>query len=382
MKEGNSVKKIIIPEKLTDTILAVSKRDGLLECYDFGDDLKETVAEELNGFRYNRKYEQLLYQLLLLYDEVILTDPKCGMFDLSRLENVVYYDYNDQERIVNRPRLDHIVPVIEFDFSQYIKPAVIHYLKREMAPMYKIKYPGFSEYQFASKLYDMVYMTGEQKRILVEKYKHIYDANAKHYSVLGLSKNRKMIPNEYFRILLAYIASVMDPVLRDFELCRYEKVDILDPPYSSEKLGIYSRKINNFEDVYGTLRVECNRMIPALPHFNSISEVQSYREKNMRQIRNLRNEIDNLENILITEGKEKMIIEASKDVEKAAKELSGLDNTPVDTWTTFISLPATLLETYFHLPPIVSLPIAVYGISSYCKKKYIEDKHGWIRVVR
>ena len=376
------MKKIILPEKFTSTIISIGKRDGLINNYDF-DDMSH--IEGINC-KLNKRFEQQFYQLLFLYDEVILTDFEFELYDLTKLSslnNISYLDSYSQDDIVPLNRLNCIVPAIEYDFSQYIKPAVIHSIKRDMSSLYKIKDNMFSDYRFASIFYDILFSAKQEKQHMIKKYANIYDINSRYYHLHSEIKGNYARQTKFYDILLAVIAKNIDPVLRDFELAKEDGMIILDPPYSIEKLGLSSKKEKNIEEIYGTLRVECNKVIPMLPKFNSIQEVLLYREKKEKQIKTLRTEIDNLEIVLSSEGREKMIIKASEDVRKAAKELCrGEETTAIDKWSLFCALPAGLLEFYLSIPPFISLPLSVYGISSYFKKKYVSDKHGWIRIIR
>lgn len=380
------MKKIVLPEKYTSTIIKSAINSELIKYYDFNDG--DFSIYKFESPRLSKKIEQQFYQLLFLYDEVILTDYEFELYDITKLmdlDNIIYFNFDKQTEIISMDRLNHIVPSIEYDFAQYIKPAVIHNIKRDMAPFYKIKNENYSDYQFASKYYDILFSDKQRTMRMIEKYANIYDRNAVYYHkygelVLGRSNIR---PTEFNDNMLAIIARHLDPVLRDFELVKNDGVEILDPPYSIEKLGLKSKKIQNFEEIYGTLKVECSKLIPMLPHFNSIYDVLKFKEKKNLQINQLREEIDHLEYILESEGKEKMIIQASNDVKKASSELCrGEESTAVDKWSIFLALPAGLLEYYLSLPPIFSMPLSIYGISSYFRKKYMVDRNCWIRIVR
>ncbi len=376
------MKKIVLPDKFTSTVLAIAQRESLID-YPIIDDIPHF---EVSNYKLKKRLEQQFYQFLFLYDEVVLTDYEFELFDLTKLyslNNISYLDYHSQNGIIHLNRINHIVPAIEYDFSQYIKPAVIHRIKRDMASFYKIKKDKFSDYQFASVCYDMLFSSKQERQQVINKYAKIYDANSMYYKTCKELNGNYVRPTEYYDNLLAIIANHIDPVLRDFELAKEDGVEILDPPYSIEKLGLTSKKAKNLEEIYGTLRVECSKVIPMLPHFNSIQEVLFYKEKKEKQIKRLRAEIDHLEKVLSTEGREKMILQASEDVKKAAAELCrGEETTAVDKWSLFCALPAGLLEFYLSIPPIASIPLSVCGISSYFKKQYVKDKHGWIRIIR
>jgi len=376
------MKKIVLPENMTKTILMLGKKEGMIKTFEFGEEIDSVMNEEINSLRRNRKKEQIVYQLLLLYDEMVLTDFTFEGYDISKLTNeynITYLNMREQESIF---RPDHSSPYIEPDFAQYIKPAVIQNIKKGLSQLYKVKDPDVSDLKFASILYDIVYSSMEEADILVEKYGHLLETNALRYDLKCYINNREVRRGELYEMMVSFMVLEVEKVLRDFELVRNEDTVILDPPYAIDKLGVSSKSISDLSDIYGTLKIECNKMIPDLPAFNSIQEVFNYKEKNKKQIKRFRQEIDNLEKVLASDGREKMIIQATKDVEKSSKELFKLEKTKVDTWCTFISLPATILEYYKNLPPVVSIPLSVIGISSFFHKKYVEDKHGWIRVIR
>lgn len=378
------MKKIILPEKYTHTIIKLAKKDKLIDYYDF--DNGDFSVYETDNHRLNRKIEQLFYQLLFLYDEVVLTDWEFELYDISKLanlDNITYLDYDEQLTIISEKRLNNIVPSLEYDFSQYIKPAIIHDIKKDMSSFYKIKKKNYSDYQFASKYYDILFSEKAQQQRMTKKYGDIYDINALYYHVRSELNRHEVRPTEFNDNMLAIIARYLDPILRDFELAKENGIEILDPSYAIEKLGLESKKGQNIADIYGTLKTECQNIIPTLPSFSSIYDVLEFKEKKSSQIKRLREEIDHLEHVLMYEGKEKMLIQAANDVKKAAKELcQGEKTTAIDKFSLYFALPAGLLEYYASLPPIISIPLTICGISSYCRKKYMVDKNSWVRIIR
>lgn len=399
------MKRILLPETFTGTVENMVNKDGLVRgivdatieydafLSDIGEldpafDKKKFLEFSYHRERRNKKKEQQLYQMLLLYDEVLFTSFDFEFnYDYSELKKIGGLVYLSDEQVNNLAYTDR-ARKIDFDFSQYIKPAVIYNLKNEIKPFYKLRDKNYSEYRFASVLYDMVYSQQEQRvkfRKEFDELNKIAKMNKEYYDFIADVNHEGRIPvsGEFYTILLEIVLNCVEPVLRDFKLLNEHSIEILNPEYSIEKLGCKSQKITNISDVYGTLKIECSKIIPALPEFSSIQETLDYKDRHLADVKRLRSVLEELLYILENDSKEKMIEQAAIDVNKAVKELNrGQELSKIDRWTIFSALPVGVLEFLYSMPPILSLPLSIFGISSYLTQKQINKNNNWIRVVR
>lgn len=145
------MKKILLPETFTGTVENIVNKDGLvkgivdstIEYEAFLNDVRKRDStfdeNEFLKFSYhrqrrNKKKEQQLYQMLLLYDEVLFTSFDFEFnYDYSELKKIGGLVYLSNEQVDDLAYKDKLRK-IDFDFSQYIKPAVIHNLKNRIKP--------------------------------------------------------------------------------------------------------------------------------------------------------------------------------------------------------------------------------------------------------
>lgn len=399
------MKKILLPESFTGTVENIVNKDGLVkgivdatkEYEAFYNDVRKHDStfdeEEFLKFSYhrqrrNKKKEQQLYQMLLLYDEVLFTSFDFEFnYDYSELKTIGGLVYLSNEQVDDLAYKDRLRK-IDFDFSQYIKPAVIHNLKNRIKPFYQIKNEKISDYRFASILYDMVYAEQWQKiqfRKEFHELNKLAKMNKEYYEFIADVNHEGYIhvPGEFYTVLLETVLYCVEPVLRDFKLYQKHSIEILNPEYSIEKLGSKTKSISDICDTYGTLKIECSKIIPALPEFSSMQETLDYKDKHLTDVKRLRSVIEELLYTLENDSREKMIEQAAISVYKAATELNkGKKLSEIDKWTIFSALPVGVLEFLCAMPPILSLPLSVFGVSSYLTQKQISKKNNWIRVVR
>lgn len=399
------MKKILLPETFGGTVENVVNKEGLakgiidttpeyklfltnVKDMDNIFDEKDFLKFSYHKQRRNKIREQQLYQMLLLYDEVLFTSFDFEFnYDYSELKKVGGLIYLNDEQICKMAYGDRNRK-IDFNFSQYIKPAVIHNIKNEIKNLYIIRDKKFSEYRFASVLYDLVYAEKKQRIQFGKEFDElnkIVKKNKDFYDFVKDNKYEKTITyrQEYNAILLEIVLNCVEPVLRDFALHENQSIEILNPVYSIEKLGLKTKKIEKISDVYGTLKIECSKIIPALPEFSSIKETLDFKEKHMIDVKRLNSVIEELLYILENDGRERMIKQAAINVNKAVEELNKYKLlSKVDKWTIFAALPVGILEFICTMPPIISLPLSVFGISSYLTQTHIKKNNNWIRVVR
>lgn len=395
---------VLLPESFSEILIGIAEREHLIrgdkdsqEAISFINDIKEEDPlfneEEYWRFAYpkirrNRRKEQQFFQMLFLYDNVLFSDPTFELqYDYTELKKVPGITYLEEEKMSKRIYLGEDQQ-LDFNFAQYIKPAVIHNVKNNIKSFYRIREEGLSEYRFASILYDVVYSKKEDLNRLIKtnpKFEKAVYLNKLRYDIKREMKFPNSIPidGEFYTALTGLVIQSVEPVLRDFTL--YEELDtiILNPAYSIEKLGTNAGCIEEITDAYGTLKVECSKVINLLPEFKSIQDTLEFKETHSADVKRLSSVIEELLEVLKSSGKSTMIEKAASDVRKAVSEINrGRSLTTVDKWATFLALPASILEFYYSIPPIASIPLGVYGVSSFLKHKHIANRNNWIRIVR
>lgn len=396
--------KVLLPESFSEILIGIAEREHLIRGYKdsqeaitFINDIKEEDPyfneEEYWQFAYpkkrrNRRKEQQFFQMLFLYDNVLFSDPTFELqYDYSELKKIPGITYLEEEKMSKRLYLGNDQK-LDFNFAQYIKPAVIHNVKNNIKSFYRIRDEGLSEYKFASILYDVVYSSKQDLKRIIEtnpKFEKAIFLNKLCYDVKREMRFPESIPieGEFYAALIGLVLQSVEPVLRDFTLNEELDTIILNPAYSVEKLGANAGHIEEISDAYGTLKVECSKVINRLPEFKSIQDTLDFKETHDTDVKRLSSVIEELLDVLKSSGKAKMIEKAASDVGKAVSEINrGQNLTTVDKWTTFLALPASILEYYYSIPPVASIPLGVYGVSSYLKHQHILKKNNWIRIVR
>ena len=173
----NTKARIVLPDKYTDTIIKVAESEKLIKPYIFNGERADLGTSR----RKNNKIVQQFYQMLYLYDEIIVTDYEWNMFDyeaLTRLVPIRVLDESEQDRLIGLPKKNYILPAIEYDFAQYIKPAVIHKVKNIFNDFYRIRSKSVSLYKYTSMFYDAVFSNPPQAASIINEHNLLYTFNA------------------------------------------------------------------------------------------------------------------------------------------------------------------------------------------------------------
>lgn len=376
---------LILPDNFSRVFQYEAEKDKLIRPID-----EDILISPLKPIK-SRKKSNILFQMLFIYDRIVIKEIDFAMsYDISSLNNgpIQILSYDDERKMINMKSINHLSPAIDAEYARYLKPAIIKNITSLAKAFYKIKFDGISDNDFASIMFDTIYCKNNDERThLIEKYKKVFDYNAhlawithgRELEKIGFPRAKEFM----YDGILGIIGQEIDSVLLDFAISSANDAIIMNPNYDISKLGVNSENSENVSDIYGILKVECSKFLPMLPSFASLSDVLIYKEKSKKDIKRLREVMGELELILKTKGNNAMVAKAVSSVEKAVNELNQAKSlSKVDKWSLFLSLPIAAIETMTTMPPVLSIPMTLFGLYSYTKQKRIIQDNNWIEVIR
>ncbi len=366
-----------------------ARKSGLIKPMDIYDapDFHDIDKYEDELYKSYYKVKQNLFQMILLYDELIIQDSDPA-YEYNKIENIGnfkiytfddFYNYNAREQENNSL------------YAEYLKPAILAVLKKELKPYFEVSYNKKVSYKkMISELYDVFlgirdYISKDTME-LIELNEMVYKLrnrnNINRLKNLGFPND---IAEGRFAIELANWFELFY-----YQLCWQLKISseqdayIVNSEFQLSKIGcdIYEENINAYMDAYKILKCECANIIGTLPHICSIEEAILLKEKRKNDIKNLREVVGNLENVLRNEGKEKAIIKATSDVKKASAALSKREKVnKIGMWTTLLSVPMGIAEMLLG-GGIGGLGLSVIGTSTCLIDEKIKRNNSWCEIVR
>ncbi len=156
----------------------------------------------------------------------------------------------------------------------------------------------------------------------------------------------------------------------------------------NDHFDIYSEIFNDFhtswnkEDAYLILKTQISNVITLQPHFESIKEIIKFRKSKKREIKDYREQIANLENILKTDCRENAIKVAINNVKSANEAL--IKNTACKTaarLATYLSVPTSIIEL-LTFNTSFSILIGIVGAFAQIGADLSDKKNKWIFVAR
>lgn len=381
---------IIIPAKFDDIFRMEAKKSGLIKLNEEKErEYMESAPSMINlESRLEKKYarwyktRQKLFQMILLYDEIIIPTaaPQYYYDELENAGNFTIYSLED---------FFHYRPMLEEEhifYAKYLKPAILPVLKKEYKELFPILEKGVSLNSILSNLYDCVLgITSEMNLstvLSIEGNKEAFKTASNHrldsYFTNGIKDK------EFYIELFLSIIPMYEELCWELDISLKNNSYIINSKYELSKIGcdIYSKDIKTQHKAYEIIKLECSKTIGNLPHMNNLTDVLTLKEKRKTDIKNLREVLNNLETVIKEQGTEKAVIKAANDVQKAAKSLSkGNTLADVGKWLTLISVPVTVAEILYNLPPTSSL-ITVCGAGVCLNEQFNKNKGGWCEVVR
>ena len=139
---------------------------------------------------------------------------------------------------------------------------------------------------------------------------------------------------------------------------------------------------NNVTEAYGILKMNISNILELQPSFNNIKEVIDFKRKNKKAIKDLKEELCALEDVLINYGNEKATEKAIEDIRKANSAL--IKDTPyikISRFVTLISVPVSLVGWIPFSTPL-SFVLSLCGAATQIKNDVDKSKSNWIYTVR
>lgn len=377
---------IILPTKFEKILMAEARKSELVKHIDIGENFADYDIWEDELYSKYYKSRQSLFQMILLYDELIIpsADPTYEYDKLLSNGNISIYSFDDFVQY------DPIHEEGHLQFAEYLKPAIIPVVTKKLKKYFLIKDKDISYKKIASEIYDI--SLGIKNKInkhiynLIEVNKFLFDLKNQHYFEIMDALNAPSVINEnrFYTDISQLIINCYEQLCWQLDISSRKDAYIINCEYQLSKIGCddYQNDINTYLDSYKILKCECSKIIGNLPKMNDLYDVFELKEKRKNDIINLREVLCQLEYTLKNEGKEQTIIRASNDVSKAAKALSKrneLDS--VGKWTTLFSVPVGIVELLCGLPPI-GLALSAVGTGVCIADKIVKDKNSWCEIVR
>lgn len=380
---------IILPLDYQEVFMMEARRSGLIKHKEIPNtpDLSDLDHYKDEIYKKYYKVKQNLFQMILLYDELIIqnSDPtfeyneieNMGNFKIYTLDDFYYFDAVHQENNAL--------------YAQYLKPAILKRLKKDLKPYFSINNNRKISYnKTISELYDFIFeihdSISKNTMEILELNEIAFKLRNRKYTdrLKNLNAPDILIENRFAVIISGLFGSHYDQLCWQLKISSEQEAYIVNSEFQLSKIGcnIYEENINTYMDAYQILKCECANIIGTLPHICSIEEAISLKEKRKNDIKNLREVISNLENVLRTEGREKAILEATKDVRKASSALSKCEKiNKIGKWTTLLSVPMGIAEMLLG-GGIGGLGLSGIGTATCLIDEKIKRNNSWCEIVR
>lgn len=372
--------KIAITGDLADLFIALSLKEDYCSYFTgfddkgHGDYILENLARI--GCNYNDLLSRLTH-LLLLYDKIDLPILNSSYFIKGEMKSIAAVKHNVP---IGFSKSHWVIPFYDEDFfpkTLYprFKPIIInfcmHYANTRFFSEYAIDTTGSVD-NFFSYLFDrFFYREGfevndrietDAESLLIYVYKdedYPLTANAERiHTALGILEN----------------------ALRNCMLIRAQAkegpCDFYTPGFSD------FHNTTNTDDAYCILKTQISKVIQKQPALESLTDILRFREERHHDILLLRNEVSNLESLLIQGGREKAIQKAFEDVKRANQSLLiGTKAKDISKISTYLGLPLGAIE-FLTLGTPFSLIISAAGTTAQLVGDYSDYKNNWLFVAR
>lgn len=380
---------IILPLNYEKVFMMEARRSGLIKHKEIPNapDLSDFDHYEDEVYKRYYKVKQNLFQMILLYDELIIQDSD-PTFEYNKIENMgnfKMYPFDDFYYF------DAIHQENNALYAEYLKPAILRILKRNLKSYFSISNNGKVSYnKIISELYDFIFeihdSISKNTMELLELNETAYKLrNRRNINIMkNLDAPNILIEGRFAAEIISWFRLYYDQLCWQLKISSEQDAYIVNSEFQLSKIGcnIYEESINTYMDAYQILECECANIIGTLPHICSIEEAISLKEKRRNDIKNLREVISNLENVLRTEGREKAILEATKDVRKASSALSKCEKVnKIGKWTTLLSVPMGIAEMLLG-GGIGGFGLSVIGTATCLIDEKIKRNNSWCEIVR
>lgn len=334
---------------------------------------------------YKKKQEAM--QMLLLYDKFIIpeSDPtynydnliSTGYFDIHSVEEFIEYNPMEEEN--------------DAEYASSLKSAILPGLLKSLKSFIPYTTSDVSYKTIVSDMYDVVLgiisdFTPDVEEVISVNRKIKEKEYEKNYKRLKEIKAPEILCRDGFINGITSCISVAYHILCwQLKLSSENDAFIVDSEFDISKIGYELTDDKNSDmNVYNILRCEYSKLIGELPKINNMNDILKLKKERKSDIKNLRDEISNLQEIITKEGTEKAIERAAKDVSKAAASLKKRNELQkVGTWTSILSVPVAIAESVSVLPTHGILGMLLTGLGgAFAVTDKILQKNNWCEIIR
>lgn len=380
---------IILPLNYEKVFMMEARRSGLIKHKEIPNapDLSAFDYYEDEVYKRYYKVKQNLFQMIVLYDELIIqdSDPTFEYNEIENIGNFKIYPFDDFYYFDAKQQENNAL------YAEYLKPAILKLLKKDLKSYFPISNNRKVSYnKMISELYDFIFeihdSISKNTMELLELNEIAYKLrNRKNINIMkNLNAPNILIEGRFVADIISWVRLYYDQLCWQLKISSEQDAYIVNSEFQLSKIGcnIYEENINTYMEAYQILKCECANIIGTLPHICSIEEAISLKEKRKNDIKNLREVISNLENVLRTEGREKAILEATKDVRKASSALSKCEKVnKIGKWTTLLSVPMGIAEMLLG-GGIGGFGLSVIGTATCLIDEKIKKNNSWCEIVR
>ncbi len=319
---------------------------------------------------YSMNFDRLSH-LLMLYDEVAfpIFDQGFllhgGISEVAQIKQIMpYYFYTNRQ-----------LDIFELSDEQAMswKPIIMNAVK-------KVNFFDYYD-NFARK------RAGSIENYISMMFDHFYKTNYTnkdiYYEMLDI--DCRILDGEMFDYIcdescVLYTKNLIINLVKNLRIClKFNENGNCD---------FYSKMFDDFStstdvnNAYEIVKLRISNILTLQPAFSSLSQILKFRSKKKNAIKNLRNEISAIENILRTGGKEAAIKQAIRDVKLANEELiKGSATKKVAQIATYISVPIGLAELV-TFGSSFSILISVVGTMAQLKIDRENESKDWLFIAR
>lgn len=370
---------------------------GLYSPYDYWHTLtayKKTIKKA------KKKYSVL--QLIVLYDEIFIHDSfpflitdnidSYGGFKFIPREINVLPSLPDLKEIGKDRHLgEDSLTYINF-FRQDIADSVFKFaanflLSQHMTDRESFKV-GFKFPEIALKDIILIYLNAVSENI-----EELWDNSAEQ--LYAYFDKNCIYPGGKYGDFLGFYCSIVEQCIIDdllnisfiVDTAKNNNSDILQRKLKlaviTEEAGIRAEKGDLSLNGIKFLRLAYEQVIDTLPKITSIKGAINFREKNHRSIVNIREAIIGLETELKRGSRRTSINKAINLILSAKKDLNrGQTLEKISEWSTYVSIPLSVVEYVLQLPPSISLVGGLTGLFVTKKSADLKSANKWINFIR
>lgn len=336
---------------------------------------------------------QKLFQMLLLYDEIIFPYGILDNVDIHLIKKYFKVTVLDDMAFINEYKLNYLLEnetTKEEDelFVNYMKPAILNFLVEEIGNKYYIKKSIYSTKEFINYMIDCAF--GKEMTFCDKFYKNIKE-NAELYTSKVYNPFYFDCPRNIIEKVDAYLGELYQSIYRTFyrvlwevQLSNDNDCMLYNSYYDIQYLGLnqmnYISKPE--EDIYNNIRINISDKIRQLPQMTTFEELLRIKDKHKKDIKRMRQVITELERCVVS-GEVYIAQKVILDLEQSIKELNKSESlSKVSTIATYAAVPIGIAETMLNIFPVVGITIGIIGAATTVASKHFLNQNNWINIVR